>query len=368
MRAILLIIIVVQLVLFNACKDEDPIIEVDRTLIFDSHNIDTLLCETVKQVDFLILDISQNSDVFEVNKMIVKNDLIFIGDFHAGKIVVYDITGKLKFVIDKKGVGPQEYLELRSFTVDEQNIYTLDNYRHCMNIFDCYTGEFKGVKKLPFVVWDMEVLPDNHFIFAFVPLLGGKLNIEQPLFKIFVTDKDLQIVNKFFKYKENDYEFIGKHTYFSPIGDGVVFSSMGSDDFSFFYGADSIRRIAIDFENKIPDKYRTNLKEIEEAGYSYIAQTPMCCINYVAFEFRIGDNLISYVYAEDKESFLANPDINSFNYFLYPNASFRNKFFCYFDDYSLYKELVDTGFERANPVVEHHLLNEGAILLIYTMN
>jgi hypothetical protein len=217
------------------------------------------------------------------------------------------------------------------------------------------------------VAWDMKVLPDNHFIFAFVPLSGGKINIKQPLFKIFITDKDLKIVNKFFNYEEKDYEFIGKRTYFSSMGDGVIFSSMGSDDFSFFYGADSIRSIAVDIEDRIPDKYRRNQKEIEETGYSYIAQTPICCINYIAFEFRSGDNLISYVYAEDKERFLANPNITSFNYFLYPNASYQNKFFCYLDDYSLYKELVDTGFERANSVVERHLLDEGAILLIYTM-
>ncbi|MBS6237806.1 MAG: 6-bladed beta-propeller [Bacteroides sp.] len=151
MRGIWSIIFIVQIILFNACKEEASILEVDRTLIFDSHNIDTLLCESIKKVDFLVLDINQNSDVSEVNKMIIKNDLIFIGDFHAGKIVVYDIRGKFKFVIDKKGRGPQEYLELRSFTVDDQNIYTLDNYRHRMNIYDCYTGEFKGVKK--YLLW-----------------------------------------------------------------------------------------------------------------------------------------------------------------------------------------------------------------------
>lgn len=68
----------------------------------------------------------------------------------------------------------------------------------------------------------MKVLPDNHFIFAFVPLSGGKINIKQPLFKIFITDKDLKIVNKFFNYEEKDYEFIGKRTYFSSMGDGVI--------------------------------------------------------------------------------------------------------------------------------------------------
>lgn len=368
MKCNLFIIFIVQLLFFGACKEEKTmVIGVEKTLDFDALNIDSLLYKKIGKVKFLALDVNDESDVYEVDKMVVKNNLIFIGDFHSGKIVVYDMNGKIKFVLHGKGGGPQEYLELKSFAVDDQNIYILDNFRHCMNVYDCYTGEFKDSKKLSFVAWDIEVLSDDYLIFAFVPLSGGVLNRDQPLYKIFVTDKELHVINMFFKYEKEDCEFIGKTTYFTSIQNGVIFSSMASDDFTIFLGVDSVRRIAVNFENKIPPKYRANKNKIFENGYDYIAQTPRSCANYIAFEFSVGDDFISYVYDESEGCFLTNPAIDSHNYFLYPAASFENVFVSYLDNYSLYQELVDTGFERATPKIESHLQNEGAILLLYIM-
>lgn len=368
MKCNLFIIFIIQLFFLCACKEETTlIVDVEKTLNFDAHNIDSLLYKRIEGVKFLALDANDESDIYEVDKMVIKNDLIFIGDFHAGKIVAYDMDGKIKFILYRKGVGPQEYLELKSFAVDDQNIYILDNFRHCMNIYDCYTGEFKSSKKMPFVAWDIEVLSDDHLIFAFVPLSGGALSKNQPLYKIFVTDKELHIINKFFKYEKEDCEFVGKTTYFTSIQNRVIFSSMASDDFTIFLGVDSIRRIAVSFENEIPSKYRTNKNKIFENSYDYIAQTPRYCADYIAFEFSVGDNLISYVYDESEDCFLANSDINSCSHFLHPVASFKNIFVSYLDNYSLYKELVDTGFERAAPKIESHLQNEGAVLVLYIM-
>lgn len=366
MRRYLLILTILGI--FTSCADKkEQVNRMDQVLSFDATHVDTLLCNTIEKIDFLALEATGNSDVYGVNKMVVKNDLIFMGDFHSGKIAVYGMNGKVKFVLDRKGAGPEEYLELKSFAVDEQNIYTLDNFRHVVNAYDCRTGVFKQAKKLSFVAWDMEVLDNGHFIFAFIPMDGGKPNMEQPPYKVLVTDRNLEITNRYFKYEKDECEFIGRRTYFTSMKDGVVFSSMDADTFTVFFSADSLKRVAIDFADKIPDKYRSDRKKILENGYNYISQVPFLCKNYMAFEFSVGDNLISYIYDENAGCFFSNADISSYNYLFQPIASYQNRLVSYLDNYSLYEELVETDFVRASSEIEHHLQNEGAILIFYTM-
>ena len=46
---------------------------------------------------------------------------------------------------------------------------------------------------------------------------------------------------------------------------------------------------------------------------------------------------------------------------------YKNQLVSYLDNYSLYEEVVETGFVKASPGIERHLKNEGAILVLYTM-
>ena len=360
----------VLLYIFIACTDVrgGQSVNVDDVYAFDVDRVDTMLSQTIERIDFVALQSDGNSDIYEVDKMVLKNDLIFMGDFRAAKIVAYDLSGNVKFVLNKRGAGPQEYLELKSFAVDDHSIYTLDNYRHVLNVYDCRTGVFKYSMKLPFVAWDMEILDSNHFIFAFVPLEGGVLNMKQLSCKVWITDRNLQIKKKYFEYHKNEYEFIGKNIYFIPMQDGVIFNSMSSDDFTIFFTEDSVKRIGIEFPNGIPDKYRNERKRIFEGEYNYISQTPIICKDYIAFEFSVGDNLISYIYDTITKRCYGNAYTNSYNYLLQPKASYQDRIVSYLDNYSLYEELVDSGFVKADLTVEQHLRNEGAILMFYTMH
>ena len=52
------------------------------------------------------------------------------------------------------------------------------------------------------------------FIFAFAPMKGGRLKSAQPLYRIFLTDKDLHIKGKMFGYAESDYDLIAYSRFF----------------------------------------------------------------------------------------------------------------------------------------------------------
>lgn len=350
-----------------SCADKKAQVGIGQFLIFDAGQIDTLLSETIERIDFLVLEETDNSALYGVSKMVIKNNLIFIGDFHSGKIVVYDMSGKVKYVLDKKGAGPQEYLELKSFAVDEHYIYTLDNFRHAVNSYDCQTGRFIQSRKLSFVAWDMEVLDNDHFIFAFIPLKDGQINLKQPPYKILITDKYLEITDKYLKYEKGDYEFIGKTTFFTQAEKGIVFSSMASDTFILFSSKDSLEYTAINFKDKIPDKFRKERKKILDYEYNFLLKTPLLCKDCIEFEISVGDNIGSYIYDKNTGCFHGNAEISSYNYLFEPIASYRNQLISYLDNYSLYEEVVETGFTKASSSIEHHLQNEGAILIFYTI-
>ena len=93
---------------FAACSSEIKNVEnikIDRTIVFD-HSSDSLIATSVRSVDYILLEDVKESAFSEINKLVMKNGNIYIGDFRNHKIVVFDLAGNFKFAIDRKGRGP----------------------------------------------------------------------------------------------------------------------------------------------------------------------------------------------------------------------------------------------------------------------
>lgn len=337
------------------------------TLDLDLLKADTALRDIIERVDMLPLEMTDASVMFGVDKMVLKNNLIYLGDFRSGKVVIYDTKGKIKSVISRKGNGPEEYLEMKSFAVDNHYVYVIDNYRHKLNCYDCETGEFRDSRSLPFVAWDVEILPDGNLIFVYIPFKEGNgPDMKQAYSKIFITDTLLTIKRRMFDYEPGDYEFIGKRTYFTLSEQGIVFSSMASDDFYIWETTDSVARMQINFKNKVPYS-RIDLEEILKGGYNYLVNTPLLCKHYVIFVSPEGRTVLDYVYDLKSQILFTNDIVNTYRGLLTPLAVYGDKLISYLDDYGYYQELVQSGFEKASDVVEKHLKKDNPILIIYTL-
>ena len=351
-----------------ACTSESrPVVQAEQTWSLDVEHADTLLRHAVDSIRFLALEGGEESVLYGIDKLVMKNGLIYLADFRAGKIVAYDESGRSRFVLDAKGAGPEEYLEMRSFAADDSCIYTLDNYRHSLNVYGSRDGRYKKSLKLPFVAWDMEVLPDGCFIFAYSPGRGGRPSMNQGRYRIFITGRDLKIEKSLLPYEKKTFDFVDRKTYFSSAGQGVLFASASSDDLFVFSGKNSLRRIAVSLGNGIPDRYRQDVTRIKEGGYSYFSATPIWCKNYVACVISCGDYLMDYVYDVKAGRLSGNDFNNAYKGLLTPLGCDGERLVSYLDDYSYYQELVAHGFARAGEEVESHLKNEGAVLLFYSM-
>lgn len=360
-------LIILLCALFALTYRQKEHIEYERVLKFGSE-LAPLIPQHIKQIDFLPLEFSEAARFYNIDKLVFKNDLIYIGDFHSRKIVVYDMSGRVAFVLDKLGRGFGEYLELKSFAVDSNNIYTIDNFTGMANIYDCRTGEFRTSKKLPVVAWDIETLGNGDFILAFIPVAPGKLYKSQPNYRIFITDNDFVIKRCLFKFDEDYSEPIGQPVFFTQSGDSIVFSSFQFDGFTVFdrNDAEQFYHVAIDFDHKIPEKHRRDKDIISNSRYSYLISTPVLCKDYVSIDICVGDYLENYVYDAGTGTFIGNPETDRKNYLIPPLCSFNGKFVSLLPGH-MYAELIEKGFPRPASDIDRRLREGDSALLFYTL-
>lgn len=355
------------ILLASSCVKTKGTVESDGMVWnYDVENADTLLRHYIDSITFLPLESSEETMLYGIDKFVAKNGLYYLADFRSGKIVTYDTEGNLKFVLANRGNGPKEYLEMKSFAVDETSIYIIDNFRHKIMVYNGINGQYERMTDLPFVAWDMEVLPDGYFIFSYIPYKGGTPNLSQEKYKIFITDKELNIHRKLFEYKQEQFDFIGRQCYFTSSEKGVMFTSVSSDNLYLFAGKDSVMQIEVDFKNEIPEQYRQDLQQINQNNYNYFSSTPIWYKDYIISSIADNGFLSDYVYNTKNGQLSKNDYVNAYKGLLTPVGSNENHLFGYLNDSMTYSELVKHGFSRAGKEEEQHLGHEGMLLVIYT--
>lgn len=128
--------------------------------------LDTLPDGVISSVSWLPLQNSDQRIIDEISKLSVVDSFIVIGSRRQAVLQVYSTEGKFLYEISEKGQGPEEYLEIATFTVTPTSIYILDNFSHKISRYALEKGTFMGKTEVPFVAWDMEAFDDNDFLFT----------------------------------------------------------------------------------------------------------------------------------------------------------------------------------------------------------
>ena len=328
---------------------------------------DAITNDVVDSISYLGLsDINGNIPV-NVNKLYVVNGTIYIGDCWHSKVFAYDRkSGVPKFVLDSRGSGPEEYLEIRSIAIDTAAIYIVDNYTQRMMVYDSNDGSYIRTMKIPVIADDVETLDDGGFIFAYIPMKGVKLAIDQPESRLFIVDKDLKIRDSYQEVKDGIYDAIGQRTIFSRCDQGIVFSTASIDGFFIIDPKDPSKQtlIRLPFTNGLEGKRDVVPDEI--SGYQHLSSVPYVC----------GDNI--YIsYTSDKghdESVLWNSRYNGIlqnssddlSKALIPIVGTDNG--CLIgmvDDYETYSYMIEQGFAKAPDNVSQLLKDGSGIALVF---
>ena len=239
-----------------ACKEGcgNKEVNADLTISFPP-SVNTPILEYIDTVKYLKLEDKDEALLAYVNKMVCREEKIYLGDFSNHKIVVYDTIGRFQYVIDRQGRGSGEYLQIKSFAVDDSCLYVLDTFLPGLHVFDNRTGAYVAKKKMAFIAWDFETLSRGRMIFTFCFFKDGHLPPSQPSYRLLITDNDLNIIQRLLPFEEEG-DPIGKEVYFTSNDREVVFNWCMNDSFVILDKAnpDSLRRIRIDFGvNQIPE-------------------------------------------------------------------------------------------------------------------
>lgn len=343
-------------------------VNADLTISFPP-SVNTPILEYIDTVKYLKLEDKDEALLAYVNKMVCREDKIYLGDFSNHKIVVYDTIGRFQYVIDRQGRGSGEYLQIKSFAVDDSCLYVLDTFLPGLHVFDNRTGAYVAKKRMAFIAWDFETLSRGRMIFTFCFFKDGHLPPSQPSYRLLITDNDLNIIQRLLPFEEEG-DPIGKEVYFTSNDREVVFNWCMNDSFVILDKAnpDSLRRIRIDFGvNQIPESYRGDYDLIIGGSCNYIYETPVVDGDYIAMEVRKKDLDECYLFHVPSGRLLANPSEVSSPYMAFPDCcDTQGHFIEAIVNKEFYDEHVESGFPRADAEFEKHL-EDGMALLIYKM-
>ena len=163
--------VLVVILCLSACSKGKKAYELPDTVIFEAPLVytpnDTFPSSMLDTVSWIPLELSDANGLREITKLTVVDGKVILNDRIQGCTQVYDFpSGKLLYVIDKKGNGPGEYLETAAFTVTPTSVYVLDNYSHAILRYSLADGSFIEKKPVSFVAWDMEAYDDDTFLFT----------------------------------------------------------------------------------------------------------------------------------------------------------------------------------------------------------
>ena len=175
-------------------------VNADLTISFPP-SVNTPILEYIDTVKYLKLEDKDEALLAYVNKMVCREDKIYLGDFSNHKIVVYDTIGRFQYVIDRQGRGSGEYLQIKSFAVDDSCLYVLDTFLPGLHVFDNRTGAYVAKKKMAFIAWDFETLSRGRMIFTFCFFKDGHLPPSQPSYRLLITDNYLNIIKRLLPFE-----------------------------------------------------------------------------------------------------------------------------------------------------------------------
>lgn len=103
-----------------------------------------------KHVEIIKLETSPVSLISNINRIEMNDSIIFVSEF--GKLYTFTREGKFVSQISRKGEGPEEYIVLSSFYIDnkKQQVTIIDNYKNVLINYDFY-GKYLSTVSVPAV-------------------------------------------------------------------------------------------------------------------------------------------------------------------------------------------------------------------------
>ena len=162
------------------------------------------LSSILDTVKFIKLELSEESLVGSIDKLIVFEEHIYVLDKRTNSLLVFNLDGKYVSKLSKIGNGPGEYIQLDFFDIDYKNrqIVLTDLMGYQIVKYDL-EGNYLSREKIPFWVEGLvPVFNDGFVVYANHRDNKHQLNQE---YNIFYLDSSMQVSKAYFPYNSSNF-------------------------------------------------------------------------------------------------------------------------------------------------------------------
>lgn len=277
---------------YQSNKERLKSIQIDDLSYQKEVNYDSILYNLKK------FTLESNEDLFigSVDKVILSDGILYIMDKNIShSIFSYDISGKFIFKISDLGEGPEQYRELRDFTVSESSSFlsVLDFAGRNILRYDKMSGEFLGKERLSNNVYYGAIeTSSNQFSIGHIQncdLFGNCKNLT-------LLNNNYEVDTSFFNIPKNLRNFALKpNQVFSRNKNNVYYTELLNDtiyqiDFS---NKQMMAIFSVDFqEYSMPDnfKYSSNNSDADNLIKYYLEENKTLGFN----KYYVGDSLLYF--------------------------------------------------------------------------
>lgn len=298
----------------TACKQTDIKEKEASPYVFKITDVEKkekiLFSDLFKDVKVIPLETSDSCLVSRIESVRYRDNKFFILDPDQDIIFIFDNEGHFLNKISKKGKGPGEYVDIRSFDVDAKDkLITIASYKKI--IFYDFQGTYIKEKPLSSSSCDLS-LSDKH-ILIYPGFSSSNINGKQEGYLLVIKDKEGFETKGYVPFDVSKMEghtmSYQKSGAFSPFKDETLFYYPFSNNIYSIQGDSVSIKYIVDLgKHNLPSDYFDNFLTSKEAfdnlrNSSYAFAFNHCWENdrYFAIDLHVGENGLSCLYDKNEK-------------------------------------------------------------------
>ena len=302
----------------------------------------------VDQLDFIIVDTAQI--YFSLVRKIISDDsimIILVGK-NRKEIVIMDQYGHLNARIDYIGSGPGEYKNITDITYNfkTKEIIVFDIVSKNLYTYNL-KGQYISQKKIDLQA--SNCITDDEYYYFFTEKLISELGKGK---EIIVLDKNCNLVNSFFEYKQQPdrFRYSADQVFFRNERSEIFFSNVFRDTTYRISSKECKPSYIYNINNKIPTRYTIDrdLFNNNFRNYNFHSGLFGSTKNWIHFNVVKKNQSIDYYLSNDRQQFIAtNSTQISRNIYLSEPIGFDNQYFYY----AINPDWIDNHIDEFNELL-----------------
>lgn len=236
--------------------------------ITDMETDNGMLSDYADEVIMIPLEFSDDCLLGEIDKVVMSDSCIFVMENENQKgIYVFDHTGKFLCRIGSHGEGPEEFVDLSDFSLDEKErlVYLYDLTRKKVLVFS-YEGDFIKDIYMNYYADNFEYQNGLFYLYRENPVYGD------PLCSLVIKNDKGETVNAYYPLIEKSK--YGHNCIFRKLDNEILFAEDMRDSIFTIKGDKLIPKYFIDYKDKSMSKVdRESIRNGKRKHYSVVQET-----------------------------------------------------------------------------------------------